>query len=647
MSIFAFGIDLGTTFSSIAYLKRGKPCVINIIPSKVSIPSAVAYQKDKPPIVGYDALDRQIQNPELVIYDTKRMLGRRFQDEEIQKISKAWPFKIEKSDNDDGIIINLENIGKKIRPYEASGEILKYLVDCANQDINCGHRINDVVITIPANFNEIQRQETKKAADYAGLHVLRLISEPAAAGISYSYNCDEYDEEEEEEEEENDETKKIKEKRTSNKKYYFIFDFGGGTLDVSLLTYAKKEFNVVAVDGDPMFGGRDIDELLVNHFIAKEKLENYYTDPLIMKEIRDKMNLVKIELSTKNEYKIDLNINNTKIDFQLSLEDFDKIISPVSSKLLDPVNRILNLKKLQKSDIKHIILVGGSSNMKFVEKKLKDFFGEIPYHGVDCAKAIAEGAAIVASKAHEKAKTIKDVCPYNFGDSTLGGQMSVIIKKNTPLPVTEFEKFTTVFNYQETIQFDVYEGDSENVKDNNHLGSFYISGLPREEAGEIEVTVFFELDQNGILSAHAEIKDHPELRDGIKVDVKIGDYPSKQRNDELATIKMPKDDNKSSIEKDESLEKSVLYWRLKVFFINAKSYFEEHLEDFHKCKIPKRKLEDAQKYIAINQTLLSQDPESINATELPDIINAKDCFKNFLTSYFMRLPKIPNFLNQD
>lgn len=502
----ALGFDLGTTFSSVAIISKNNLELVSDVMNRKDIPSIVNFFLKNGELditVGSIASKRQTRNPQMTVYDSKRMLGRRFDDESIQHLKDKWPFNIERSDSG-GILISLDGIEKKYQPYEISGEILKYLAKIGNSRLPPEEQTNNAVITIPANFGEEQRTETMKAAKYAGLNVLQLINEPTAAGLAYGLK-----------------------NPGSEKRHIFVFDFGGGTLDVSVLKIQGKEITVLQTDGDMFLGGRDFDDNMIDFLIKEYELDDdFRDDPKIINQLREAVIDAKKELST-SETAIIIPKNDKFDEYEMSLDLFEEINEKLIDKILDPVKRVLEASKIEKEQIDAIILVGGSSNMQFVKRKLQDYFGKSPFYGVNPEEAVAIGAGIVASKYIEtvdsgslmKTLDYKDICPISIGTSNVDGTMTVLIPKGTQIPTkSKPEQFHTVLYRQDTFPVDIYEGESQFVKNNFPLGEFTVFNLPPSE-DEIVFDVTFSLDQNCILSAQAQLVGG-DLSGGTEIPIK-------------------------------------------------------------------------------------------------------------------------------
>ena len=604
MSKHVLGIDLGTTFSSVSVIVSEKPEIVSDPINRRDIPSMVNFSKKNDNVnvlVGNFAKKNQIRQASMTIYDSKRMLGRKFDDVHIQQLKKKWPFSIEKSETG-GILINLKGIEKQYQPYEVSGEILKYLAQIGNSRFPAKERTTDVVITIPANFGEEQRTETMKAAKYAGLNVLQLINEPTAAGLAFGlFN------------------------QSSKKQYSFVFDFGGGTLDVSLLRHKGEKIKVKGTDGDMFLGGRDFDENTVNFLVKELKLnDDFLNSSSKMNKLLNSVVEAKIQLSAADAAFVTSEDGDFD-DYELSLDKFEEINQKLIDRVLSPVERLLNSAKISKEKIDAIILVGGSSNMRFVKKKLTQFFGKEPYNGVNPEEAVAIGAGIVASKFIEgidpncemKKLKYKDICPISIGTSDIDGTMAVLIRKGTAIPCSKTERFHTVLYRQDTFPVDIYEGENVYIQDNFHLDDFTVYNLPSCE-DEIAFDVTFSLDVNNILSASAKLVN--------------GNLSAKK----TIKIKRTKPQKNEEIENDENEDFNSNIREIKIFYENIQRFINFNMESFLKVYSK-----------AEIQTFLAEAKsceDNIFNIELPELTGLINSYANMkFKKYFMH-NSIPRFL---
>ena len=482
------GIDLGTTFSSIAFCHTRVHTDIYADSSNATDIASVVHYKDGKFTVGSATEVLSIREPKQTIFDTKRMIGRRVEDPGIQEMLSCWPFTVE--DNGQGMAVISVPGCPKIEPYKVSGEILKHLVKIA--DDRLPEPIRDCVITVPANFTNAQKEDTLEAAKYAGLNVLELVPEPTAAAISFGILSGE-------ESKDRDET-------------IVVVDFGGGTLDISVLRVKNEQFEVKAVAGDTMLGGRNIDECLLEYILKREKFEHIRNNSRAIARMKRAIISAKIQLSTENRAVVYLDgaDGDRDLDCWLDRQQFVEVCQPVLKRITRPIESALEMAGITKDQVDRILLVGGSSHLPSVKEIIGDYFGKRPYHGVDASKAVVQGAAIVAAKLRNlpglAGLSITNVCPLSLGIAS-GGIMNFVIRRGTPFGSAKSTTCVTAHNYQTRIGFDVYEGERPQPKNNTFLGHFAVSDIPPRLAGEVSVTVTFNLDVNGILSVSAEVGD--------------------------------------------------------------------------------------------------------------------------------------------
>ncbi|XP_031268778.1 heat shock cognate 70 kDa protein-like [Pistacia vera] len=491
----AIGIDLGTTYSCVAVWKNDRVEIITNDQGNRTTPSCVAFT-DKERFIGEPAKNQVDMNPCNTVYDAKRLIGRRFEDESVQRDMQLWPFKVVAAD--DGkpmILINNKGEEKKLAPEFVSSMVLSKMRQVA-EDYH-GTTVKNAVITVPAYFNDSQRQATKVAGEIAGLNVMKIINEPTAAAIAYGldnkYSC-------------------------YGERNILIFDLGGGTFDVSLLTIDNDIFKVKATAGDTHLGGGDFDNNVVNHFV-KEFKRKYKQDisgnPRALQRLRTACERAKRTLSFTTETIIQIDCFFNGIDFysNISRAKFEELNMDLFRKCLEPVEKCLNDAEMNKMSVHDVVLVGGSTRIPKVQQLLQDFFnGKTLCKDINADEAVAYGAAIQAlllsGQCNEKVKdlTLLDVIPLSLGIEVEGGYMSVMIPRNTAIP-TKIEKiyFNSCDN-QTTMEIDVYEGERPRTRDNNLLGSFNLYGIPPAPKGDSKVNVCFDIDANGILNVSAEDK---------------------------------------------------------------------------------------------------------------------------------------------
>ena len=456
----AFGIDLGTTYSSIALCHdRNRLDVYRNKSNATDIPSIAHYEGGKFSI-GTAAEAYLIRDPESTIFDTKRMIGRPVGDKGIEEARSRWPFKVESNAEGNPVIVIPS--GPKIEPYKVSGEILKHLADIANSHLE--KPISDCVVTVPANFTNAQKEDTLKAAKYAGLKVLELVPEPTAAAIAFGILSTE--------------------QSTGTSETILVFDFGGGTLDVSVLQRRGEHFDVKAVAGDTMLGGRDIDDCLLDYIIKREHLESVQTQPRTIGRIRKAVVEAKIQLSDSGDKGLVLVENvdgNNDLDCWITRVQFDNACRRVFDRITYPVQEALELAGIDKGKVDKILLVGGSSRIPKVKEVIESFFlGKRAFHGVDPSQAVVRGAAFYAGKLCGcpglASFSVTNVCPLSLGVES-GGVMSFVIPRGTAYGSTKTVSYVTSLNYQESVYLRVYEGERPQPK-HSVSRPFYCIGPP-------------------------------------------------------------------------------------------------------------------------------------------------------------------------
>ncbi|KAH0789969.1 cytoplasmic heat shock protein 70 [Histomonas meleagridis] len=490
------GIDLGTTYSSVGVFKNRQVEVIGDYVSKKSIPSFVTFTNEEI-LCGTVAKHEALNNENAFVYDSKRMIGRKYSDKVVQEGIKVWPFKVIRGcGNIPKIQVRYNKYKKNCLPEEISAIILKELKNTAGEYYSTN--IEEAVITVPADFNNNQRALTRKAGELAGLKVLRIVDEPTAAAIAYGMN-------------ENIDTKKT----------ILVFDFGGGTLDVSLIEATKSQSitdekilgcQVIATAGDQNLGGQDFDNNLIHHFarIFKDKYNcDFLQDQRAKLIMKDKCESAKISLSCGLETTIWVPslYNGKDFSCKISRSDFEKINSMLFDRILDPIKQILDDKQLSKKSIDEYILVGGSSNIPCVQKILKEFFdGKDPAQfqrsNVSMEYAVVHGAAIIANNMGNV--TINSVISHSLGVELHGGKMETLIKKNEKIPAMKEDLYTTATNYQDKVEIKIFSGEKEMVNQNTYIGSVSLRGIFRGVSGEPQIKILFKVDEEGILKVYTK-----------------------------------------------------------------------------------------------------------------------------------------------
>lgn len=488
------GIDLGTTYSCVGILENGN---VEIIPNDQGnriTPSYVAFADTAERLVGDSAKNQAAMNPLNTVFDVKRFIGRRYNEPTVQRDKKLLPFHILGKDDKPHVQVSLNGEDKVFSPEEISAMVLGKLKKTAEDYL--GKKVTRAVVTVPAYFNDAQRSATKDAGVIAGLDVLRIINEPTAAALAYGL----------------DKTKEEDEKNI------LVFDLGGGTFDVTLLTIDKGVFEVLATNGDTHLGGEDFDQRLMEYFVKlweKKYGDDLKTDKRALGKLRREVEKAKRELSTQSQVRVEIEalFSGKDLSETLTRSRFEQLNDDLFKKTLKPVGKVLKDSGLSKEEVHEVVLVGGSTRIPKIKQLVREFFDDKePHTDINPDEAIAYGAAIQAGilsgdkEIMNKNLVLLDVTPLSLGIETLGGVMSKIIKRNTVVPTKKSESFTTTVDNQDTIAVHVYEGERAMTKDCHLLGQFDLTGIALAAKGQPQVIVTFEIDENGMVKVSAEDK---------------------------------------------------------------------------------------------------------------------------------------------
>merc|ERR1712021_42548 len=592
------GIDLGTTYSCVGVYKGGRVEIIANDQGNRITPSYVAFTKEGERLIGDSAKNQLTSNPENTVFDAKRLMGRLFNDKGVQSDKKFFPFKlVEKGQKPHIDVETSEGKRQTFTPEEISAMVLTKMRKTAEEYL--GSTVTHAVVTVPAYFNDAQRQATKDAGTIAGLQIMRIINEPTAAAIAYGLDKDK-----------------------EGEKNVLVFDLGGGTFDVSLLTIDSGVFEVLATNGDTHLGGEDFDQRVMDHFMKlykKKTGKDIRKDNRAVQKLRREVEKAKRQLSSTHTARIEIESFFEGEDFSetLTRAKFEELNNDLFRGTLKPVQKVMEDAELKKSEIDEIVLVGGSTRIPKIQQLVKEFFnGKEPSKGINPDEAVAYGAAVQAGVLSGEDDTgglvLLDVCPLTLGIETVGGVMSKIIPRNSVVPTKKSQIFSTAADNQQTVSIQVYEGERPMTKDNHLLGKFDLTGIPPAARGVPQLEVTFEIDVNGILRVSAEDKGS-----GNKEKIEIKNDANRLSPEEVE--RMIKDAEDFAEEDQKVAERAVAKNELEQYVYSLKNQVGDTAEGKLGAKLDDEEKETINDGIESTIEWLDENGETAEAEEIKEM----------------------------